>query len=61
MDWETSKENFQPLKQGRHLTKELKPLAKAPATDQGSAEQERKYDDLTYALCPPSPKPERTT
>ncbi len=44
MDWETSKENFQPLKQGRHPTKLLEPVAKAPVKVEGSAEQERRYN-----------------
>ena len=44
MDWETSKENFQPLKQGRHPTKLLEPVAKAPVKVEECAEQERRYN-----------------
>ena len=43
MDWETSKENFQPLKQGRHPTQILEEVSKAPAKAQACAEQERRY------------------
>ncbi len=42
MDWETSKENFQPLKQGRHPTKIFEEVAKAPAKAQACATQERR-------------------
>ena len=44
MDWETSKENFQPLRQGRHPAKVLEAVAKAPADTQAWAEQERRFD-----------------
>ena len=43
MDWETSKENYQPLKQGRQPLKLCEETAKAPAKAQACAEQERRY------------------
>ena len=43
MDWETSKENYQPLKQGRQLSKLHEEPEKAPAKAQACAEQERRY------------------
>ncbi len=43
MDWETSKENYQPLKQGRQPLKLCEDTAKAPAKAQACAEQERRY------------------
>jgi hypothetical protein len=43
MEWETSKENFQPLKQGRHPAKLIQEIAKAPAKAQACAEQERRF------------------
>ena len=40
MDWELSKENFQPLKQGRHPA-QLKPQA-VPAALPGDQEEQRR-------------------
>ena len=43
MDWETSKENYQPLKQGRQPLKFHEDIDKAPAKAHACAEQERRY------------------
>ncbi len=42
MDWETSKENFQPLKQGRDPTQILKKAAQTPKKFDSQVEEQRR-------------------
>jgi hypothetical protein len=42
MDWETSKENFQPLKQGRDPGQIVKKAVQAPKTFDSQVEEQRR-------------------